>query len=205
MDRSRLERGIYQGKSFSLTFVCSGNRFRSPVAAGFMRAYLASEPITVSSAGVRDYGEAGALSDAVELAGRLGVDVSAHRSRTVASLDLSGIDLVLCFERTHLASAVVEGGARSERAFLFLELLELLEDLPEPAGDGGVERARRLVAGAAAARPDRLWPEARYEFPDPLAGPRSDYPAIVARLQELCLQLSERLFGVPTAQRTSVM
>ena len=142
-----------------------------------------------------------ALSDAVVLAAGYGIDISSHRSRSVAALDLSQADLVLCFERSHLASAVVEGGAPAERVFLLLELLELLEKVPDAEEETGVERARRLVARAAEVRPDRLWPEARFEFPDPLAGPPSDYPRIVSRLHELCGRLTERLFGLPPNPR----
>ena len=183
------------GHPFEVLFVCSGNRFRSPVAAGFLAAYLAPEEISVASAGSRGTRGAPALREAVEFAERLGIDISSHRSREVASLDLRETDLVICFERSHLAAAVVDGGAPAKRAFLFLELLELLDEASAGEFGTGVGRARRLVARAAELRPDRLWPEARFEFPDPLAGPASNYPSILNRLEELCRQLADTLFG----------
>lgn len=135
---------------FEVIFVCTGNRARSALAEALFRRHTRGMPTTVSSVGTLDVGSAPALSDAKEAGRRLGVDLTAHRARSLARADLTSADLVLGFESRHVAAAVVDGGSDPGRTFLLGELVMLLdESLTE---DDAVGRARAAVADADARR-----------------------------------------------------
>ena len=104
-------------ESFEVVFICTGNRFRSAIAEALTARLTEGLPVEVSSAGTLDLGAVGVLPEALALAPELGVDLSAHRTRCVRDVDLREADLVLGFELTHLATAVVECGAARERTF----------------------------------------------------------------------------------------
>ena len=96
----------------SVLFVCSANRFRSPLAAGIFKKALAEEETVrasswdigkagdweVASAGIQAAPLQPVLPDVLEAAGQLGIDLSSHRSRRVDELDLSDFDLIVVME-----------------------------------------------------------------------------------------------------------
>jgi protein-tyrosine phosphatase len=182
------------GGDFELVLICTGNRARSPIAEGFLRHLLADVPVALRSLGTLELGEAPPLPEALEAAAGVGLDISSHRARAIRGHDLSGADLVVGFERRHLAAAVVEGGAPRERTFLLTELVELLAaSRLEPFGEP-VERARQAVAEAHARRsePGRA---AVAELADPLGQDRSFYRNTVERVRQLSTRLAVGLFG----------
>jgi protein-tyrosine phosphatase len=172
---------------FELVFVCTANRFRSPIAAALVRNLTAELPVQASSYGTLELDPAPVLAEALKLGPRLGIDLDAHRSRCVRGAALAGADLVLGFERTHVATAVIDGGALRERAFLVTELVALLE---APLPDGARARVR-----LADERREELgevdWPE----LADPAGGPRRGYAASARELDRLSRALVERLFA----------
>jgi protein-tyrosine phosphatase len=153
---------------FEVVFVCTGNRFRSPLAAALFREAARELPVTVRSSGILDVGSISAMPEAAENARRLGVDLSDHRTTWLPAATVEDADLVLGFERVHVATAVVEAGAARERTFTLPELVELLE-LDYGAAQGEpLERARAAV-GRAAARRRESGRQAGYpELADPL-------------------------------------
>ena len=179
---------------FEVVLICTGNRARSPVAEGFLRTLTDGLPVRVSSVGVLDLGPVPALPEAVETAAALGLDISAHRARCVLAHDLSGADLVLGFERRHVATAVVDARAPRERTFTILELVELLERIDPPSGGASAERARAVVARAAALRRQRAVDHLD-EVPDPLGGSRETYRETISRVRSLCERVAVGLFG----------
>lgn len=86
-------------RSRRIVFVCKGNICRSPFAAGYVAQRYAGRSLTVASAGY--YPQAGrpAPPAAVEAAAELGVDLRAHRSRTIDTPLLSDADAVVVFDR----------------------------------------------------------------------------------------------------------
>jgi protein-tyrosine-phosphatase len=152
--------------------------------------------VVVASFGTLELGPVPALPEAVELAADFGLDLSRHRARNVAELNLVTYDLVLGFEQMHVAAAVVEGDTAPERTFTLPELLELLDDvrasLPET---GPTERARsRIEAAHAARRPD--YPRhAVPEIPDPLGKTWPAQRRTAEELRALVDELARRLFG----------
>jgi protein-tyrosine-phosphatase len=188
---------------FRIVVVCTGNRFRSPLLAGFIRQETLGLPVEVSSCGTLDLGPLPALPAAVEGAARLGLDLSSHCSRPLANVDLGDADLVLGFERVHLAHAVVDGGAPKNRTFTAPELVELLETAPEPAGSS-VERARKAVELAAGYRRPREGLPLP-ELSDPLNQSARRQRNAVKRVHALSLALVDGLFGARSAQQTGAL
>jgi protein-tyrosine phosphatase len=181
---------------FRVVFVCTGNRFRSPLAAAVFRAAANGLPVDVSSVGTLHLADVGVLPEAAEAARRFGLDLQDHRVRSLATTPLSGADLVVGFERMHVVTAVVDGKARRDRTFTLPELTGLLQRAAVPGAATPVERAREAVRSAAAQRPqDDPQLHAVPQLQDPLGLPRDEQNAIAGRVRELTLQLREQLFG----------
>jgi protein-tyrosine-phosphatase len=134
-----------------------------------------------------------ALPEAVELARAHGVDLSAHRCRSLADEDLRHADLVVGFELVHAATAVLDAGAARDRTFLLAELLAYLDQI-ESTADGTAEGARRVVEAAAALRRERrnLGVE---EIEDPLGQSTKAQALIADDVAMLTSRLAVRLFG----------
>lgn len=80
----------------SLLFLCVANSARSQMAEGLARHLLGAD-YTIQSAGSQP---AFVHPLALEVLSEIGIDASAHRSKSVQEIDLSGVDLVitLCAE-----------------------------------------------------------------------------------------------------------
>ena len=181
---------------FRIVVVCTGNRFRSPLAEHVLRRETEGLPVDVRSVGVLDLGGIEALPEALEAASELGLDLSAHRTCVLDPAALEGADLVLGFERAHIARAVVAGRAPLERTFTLPELVELLPPVPPTGAEDPVARARALVAAVADSRPDpRTAPVA--ELADPLGRSRSFSRRTAEQVDELGRRLVTTLFGSP--------
>lgn len=139
------------GDEFEIVVVCSGNRFRSPLVAAYLREATKGLPVRVGSAGTLDLGALPALEGAVRAARELDLDLSGHSSRFVGNVALAAADLVLGFERMHVTTAVVDGGVPRDRVFTLPELVSLLEQY-EPQAADPIERAREAIAQANRAR-----------------------------------------------------
>lgn len=163
-----------------------------------MRALTDGLPVQVSSVGVLDVGGVPALPEAIETAAALGLDISAHRARCILAHDLSAADLVVGFERRHVATAVIDANAPRERTFGILELVDLLEAIEPPAAMDPAERAREAVARAHVLRRADT---ASQEVPDPLGGSRELYRETISRVRNLCERLAIGLFGEPAVKR----
>jgi len=181
---------------FSLLFLCTGNRFRSPLAAAFVRRLTLGRPVVARSAGTLDLNGSPALPDALTLAAWSGVSLADHVSAQVTSDDVGAVDLLLGFEHAHVTHAVIEVGFPREQAFTLPELNALLPaiepvdpSLPLP------DRARERVRRAAAVRAAR-GAEPVAEVLDPYGRSRRVAERTVADVRRLSIELAERLFDV---------
>ncbi len=184
------------GERFALAILCTANRFRSPIAAGFVRRLAAGVPVDVRSAAATGSDGRRALPQALDLAATRGVDLGAHRSRALRHGELEDADLVLGFERAHVAAAVVDGGASRERAFTMPEFVALAEAADPARSAEPVLGARGVVTAAAALRsaaPPAAVPE---ELADPIGGPERGYREAALALEELSRRLVDVLFRV---------
>jgi protein-tyrosine phosphatase len=184
------------GVALDVAFVCTGNRFRSPLAAALLAEETRHLPVAIASLGTLDLGAVPALSEAIEVAQSYGLDLSDHHARSIAEVDLEPYDLVLGFERMHVAGAVVDGAARPERTFTLPEIVELLDGIPgPPLQPEAVERARVRIRQANAARPPDYRTKAVPEIADPLGRTRPAQRATAAELRELVIRLANQLFA----------
>ena len=184
------------GDVFRVIFVCTGNRFRSPLAAALFRAAADGLPVEVSSAGTLELTDVGALPEAEDAAREFGVDLSTHHATPVSRTPLSDVDLVVGFERMHVLTAVVDGGAQRGRSFTLPELAVLLGQVGRPVLAAPVARARETIRRAAAERPrdDPQLLSVR-ELGDPLGLQPDRQHAIALQVRDLTLELWDRLFG----------
>ena len=111
---------------------------------------VASPALDTLSRGVLDLGPVLVLPDMQAVASELELDLSGHRARAVERGELRGVDLVLGFEPSHVAAAVVDGGSRRERTFTLLEFVNSMD----PFGDegDGLDSVRSWVDDAHRAR-----------------------------------------------------
>lgn len=178
---------------FDVVVICSGNRFRSPIAEAVLRREADGLPVRVRSFGTMDLPSGHALSEALELAPGYGLDLMSHRSHPLAGTDLSDADLVIGFEQIHVSMAVVGAKARRERTFLITELVAGLDATAPPQGDGVVERARASVRQADEAR--KAASGIPQEITDPIGGPAAGYRKTADEVYRLATRVAERLFG----------
>ena len=152
--------------------------------------------MAVASLGTLELGPVPALPEAVKIAESYGLDLSGHRARNIAEVDLEPYDLVLGFEQMHVAAAVVDGGARLERTFTLPELLHQLEAIPDPPSrTEAMERARQRIGDAHAARPPERPAKAVPEIADPLGKTWPAQRRTAEEVRALVVELSSRLFA----------
>ena len=179
---------------FDIVVICSGNRFRSPIAASVLRGATDGMPVRVRSFGTLDLARSQVLPEALELAPSLGLDLTSHRSSPLAGEDLSSADLVIGFERMHGSLAVVDAGAQRERTFLLTEIVDRLAGVTLAEGLGPVERARAAVRDADEARTTATRPIPE-EIADPIGGRPEVFRATADRVFILTHRLTRLLFG----------
>ncbi|MDQ3662574.1 MAG: hypothetical protein M3454_16285 [Actinomycetota bacterium] len=179
---------------FRILFLCTGNRCRSPIAEGFVRARAAPLPVEVSSAGLLDLGPAPALPEVVQAGSSVGLDVSSHRARPLADVALEELDLVIGLERSHVAAAVVEKGAPYDKTFTLVELVRLLESIERPEEADPEDRARAALKRAHDARAQAEFVPGE-DIQDPFGGPEKGYIKMATQVQSLTERLLTGLFG----------
>lgn len=182
---------------FAIYFVCTGNRCRSPLAAAVMARLTQPLGATVGSAGVLEMRGARPPAETVRAAERIGIDLADHVSVPLSRIDLAGADLVIGFERRHVASAVVDGGAAPDRTFNLIELASLLRggEAHVPATADPLDRARRRIASAHRARVETGRFVPGEEVLDPIGLPLRVHVETAEQVRKLCEFVAEELFG----------
>jgi len=124
----------------SILFVCTANRFRSPIAALYFAREVVrhgdDHKITVSSAGTWAMSGMPAMPKAVQLGEDFDLDLSFHRSRVITEEILSKADLILVMEAGHKEAIIHEFLGTQGRVFLLTEAAgKLAVDIPDPYGE----------------------------------------------------------------------
>jgi len=124
----------------TLLFVCTANRFRSPIAEACFKTELIERKHNrawkVSSAGTWTQDGLPAMPDAIQNAEQLGLDIQSHRSRAITAEVLQGTDLILVMERGQKEALQSEFPHKKAIIFLLSEAAENLSyDLPDPVLD----------------------------------------------------------------------
>lgn len=90
-----------------ITFVCTGNTCRSPMAEGLFKKIIRErklDGITCSSCGVYAYSGDTATPEAVVAAAESGADISSYRSRAFTPYISDETDLFVCMTDSHAAA-----------------------------------------------------------------------------------------------------
>jgi protein-tyrosine phosphatase len=182
--------------SLEVVFLCTGNRFRSPLAAALFAEATTGLPVFVQSAGTLNVGSPPPFAETIEHAHRFGLDISGHRARPLADQDVSAADLLVGFEHAHVAVAVIDAGVQRERAFTLPEIVQLLDladetlDVETPS-----QRARLAIARADATRVAMGRTPGRPELADPVGHSRAVYAQRADEIRDLVDRLVSALFG----------
>jgi protein-tyrosine phosphatase len=132
----------------SVLFVCTGNQYRSPIAAEAFREQLVRDGRAaqwlVSSAGTWTSSGRRAPRTATELALSFGLNINGHKTRMLDMKILEDADLVLVMEQGHKESIQVEFPFARKKLFLLSQVVEgLIYDIPDPAELPG--EARNII------------------------------------------------------------
>lgn len=130
----------------SVLFVCTANRFRSPLAAAIFKKALVEEGIKptspwnigdaenwrVGSAGTWTSPGQAVLPAVLEAANRLDIDLSTHRSVSVSERLISDYDLILVMQESQKEALQSEFPRHRERIYHLSHVLELGSyDIPD--------------------------------------------------------------------------
>jgi len=134
-----------------LLLVCTGNTCRSPMAVGLARKLLADKlncrvaelrrkGLDIVSAGAFATDGLGPMPEAVAAAGKLGADISRHRSRALTGELIRSADVILCMKDSHVAEVLRVVPSAAGRTLR----LDEKGDVPDPVGGGG--RLYQMIA-----------------------------------------------------------
>ena len=121
-------------------FVCTANRYRSPLAAACFKAELMKrgqdKNWIVSSAGTWAMDGYPPMPAAILEAIQLGLDIREHQSREITANMLQESDLVVVMEQGHKEALQVEFKAYRQKVVLFSEVAEGSSyDIADPVTD----------------------------------------------------------------------
>jgi len=121
----------------SILFICTANRFRSPIAALYFARKVVQirddQNIQTSSAGTWATTGQPAMPDAIQLAETYQLDLNFHKSRYLTKTILSDSDLILVMTTGHKESINHEFPECKARLFLLTEAVgEPLADIADP-------------------------------------------------------------------------
>jgi len=121
----------------SVLFVCTGNQFRSPIAAAAFIKKLNDEGSAagwrVESAGSWAVAGKPPLPEAIRAAAACGLSLEGHKARMVEASILSNSDLILVMEGGQKEAILSEFPNVSKRVFLLSEVAEgVAYNIPDP-------------------------------------------------------------------------
>jgi protein-tyrosine-phosphatase len=113
----------------SILFVCTANRFRSPLAAALLKqvlaeVYGASHAWVVGSAGTWAQPGQPVVPMILDVARHFGVDLAAHRTARVNGQLLAGYDLILVMQSSQKEALQIEFPALADNIYLFSNVVE---------------------------------------------------------------------------------
>jgi protein-tyrosine phosphatase len=121
-------------------FVCTGNLYRSPLAAAFFRAKLLADgkrDWRVDSAGTWTLPGQAISPETIRAAAKFGVHLEGHLSQLIRADLLSDFDLVLVMEKGHKEALDQEFPFASHKTHLISQVVDhLTYDVPDPLSSG---------------------------------------------------------------------
>jgi protein-tyrosine phosphatase len=133
----------------SILFVCTANRFRSPLAAAFFTKSLEEKGISrfwdVASAGIWTAPGQPVVEGLTEIVRPFGIDLSGHRTRQATHSLLSRSDLIVVMQAGHREALLTEDPGLRGKIHLLSEVVEHRSyDIPD--APGSEQEAAELVA-----------------------------------------------------------
>jgi protein-tyrosine-phosphatase len=124
----------------NVLFVCTGNLYRSPLAAAFFRAQLLTNGQSdwaVESAGTWTLPGQPVPPETLRAAAKFGVSVEGHLSQLISADLLSRFDLVIVMEKGHKEALDQEFPFASHKTHLISQVVDhLVCDIPDPLNSG---------------------------------------------------------------------
>jgi protein-tyrosine-phosphatase len=169
------------------------------MAEGLLRDLLHRRGIDaeVASAGLLP-GGAPATPDAVAVLADRGLDLTAHRSRTMTRDELEAADLVLAMERRHLQEAIATVPFVRDRALTLVDAVRRAEPAAarRPA-ESLADWAERLTAGRG---PSDILGVGDDGIVDPIGQSHKRYEATAEQLADLVARLVARAWPLAEAE-----
>ena len=106
----------------SILFVCTANRFRSPLAAAIFLSKLNASNWRVESAGTWATAGQPAMKEAISEAQKRGLDISQHTSKLVNEKLIREFDLILVMESGQKEALLHEFPRLKDRIYLLTEV-----------------------------------------------------------------------------------
>ncbi|MDR2845530.1 MAG: low molecular weight protein arginine phosphatase [Puniceicoccales bacterium] len=126
-----------------VTFVCTGNICRSPMAEGLLRHALQAEPeplrsLRVLSTGLAAYTGEPASPNAVRALKNVGIDIASHRSRSTTPEIVNHSLAVFVMTTQHLQALTAHFPNRPAGTHLMRALIagDVPREIPDPYGMG---------------------------------------------------------------------
>ncbi|MCI4011278.1 hypothetical protein [Brevibacterium sp. ZH18] len=169
--------GDGRGDEYRILVVCTGNLFRSPLAAGLLQQgfdEVAPGRFILDSAGTAGVSGAGATNDVRSLARDWGIDLSEFRAKRLQSSDIVNADLVIGMERWHRSQVVTLDPRALRRTFTLREFARIIHPLSPTGESSSRQRWENLVS---LAQRSRMPPSDGPEFDD-VVDPHEDWDAI---------------------------
>ena len=128
-----------------ITFVCTGNICRSPMATGLLRKKLSEKGLEgqfrVVSAGVNAVDGYPASRNGIFVMAERGIDITSHIAHTVTGNDMVRANLVLTMSRSHAQSLRQSWPQYAWKVYLLSEMAGKRKDIRDPFG-GTVDQYR---------------------------------------------------------------
>ena len=183
----------------SVLMVCTGNLYRSPMAAGLLRQRLAGlgrAAIRVTSAGTAAVPSTPVPTAVAAALKSRGVDLTEPVSRRLTPQLVEGADLVLGAAIEHREAAVRLAPVWAlSRAFTLLEFARLLREEDATGITDPVARLAALVRAAADRRGSVRMTSAECDVADPAGTDPSVVRACVARVEEPVRRIAQAMLG----------
>jgi protein-tyrosine phosphatase len=177
--------------------VCTGNICRSPAAERLLAARLAPE-VKVASAGTNAVVGHPMTSEIAALVERAGASSDGFAAQPLTADAITRADLVVTMTREHRGAVAKLVPRAMRRSFTLLELVRLIDHLPDGSTDDLTQRIRATVAMAASARiPNPNGPD-RDDIDDPYGRSSDVYARVFAQIERAVDTVAEAIHGPAT-------